>query len=97
MYNRYNKFVSILFFGSTLVSIIKLEEINPILWFLCAYLYLFSVDPMRSLRNKVFTTFNLLGLVVGYLLLCYQILGPIMNSEKDTNSIKSPSPISLNR
>ncbi len=97
MYNRYNRFVSILFFGSTVVSIIRFEEINPILWFLCAYLYLFSVDPMRSFRNKVFTSFNLLGLIVGYLLLCYQIFGPLMNYEKDTDSIKSPSTISLNR
>lgn len=97
MYNRYNRFISILFFGSTLVSIIRFEEINPILWFLCAYLYLFSVDPMRSFRNKVFTSFNLLGLIIGYLLLFYQIFGPVMNSEKDTDSIKSPSTISLNR
>lgn len=73
MPNRYEKLIAVLFFGSTLVSIVKFDLINPPLWVLCAYLYLFKVDPYRGRISKIFTTINFILLLFGYSLLFLQI------------------------
>jgi hypothetical protein len=87
MHDRYEKLLAVLFFGSTLVSVIKIDFINPPIWFLCTLLYLFKVDPSKNALTKVMMALNLLMLLLGYILLFYQVFQDSANDGIPSNNI----------
>ena len=87
MYSRYDRLITILFFASTVVSLAKFDIINAPIWLLCAYLYLFKVNPMKNLFTKILTSVNLLFLLCGYLLLIYQVAEKPIEQQADDGKI----------
>ncbi len=70
----YQRFVAVLFFSSTVISIFSVNAVNVPLWILCAYLYTFALEDSSTLISRIVLSINHLILLLGYLLLAYQIM-----------------------